>query len=62
MNYDNRDDFKWLCLGLGTIAGATGAQWVPYQGLALAGIVMVFLGPMVRRWATRNEQRTATQA
>lgn len=60
MNYDNRDDFKWLCLGLGVIAGATGAQWVPFQGLAFAGIVMVFLGPMVRRWANRQDRQATT--
>ena len=49
MGYENRDDFMWFCLGSGVLFGAAASQFVPLVGLALAGIVMLSLWPLVRR-------------
>lgn len=49
MNPENRDDLMWFCLGCGVIAGGAASHFVPFLGLCLAGIVMMYLAPLVRR-------------
>jgi predicted PurR-regulated permease PerM len=61
MYLENRDDFMWFCLGWGMIAGATAANYVPFLGLVLAGIVMIALSPLVRRWANATAVRSTAK-